>query len=480
MSAPLRTSLSVSTFSVALLFAGCGGGGSSAPSPTVLNVNNSMEPASPVDLAIEVNGSGFQGAPGQVVFTQGTNVSTVTPDVAGWSDTGIVVTVPSSGSEGAFTVPGTVMVSVLTSSGSSTEVAVELVAIPVFSNGDVQWATTTALPTALRGHRAAPFSNTPTSAYVVVTGGNDGTNNLSTVLTNTLADDGQVGTTWTATTSLPVPRAHHGMVSAHPGNSMVSSGSFVYVIGGQENQADAPGGTNTVYFASVSTVDGSVGTWSQTTALPVPLVGPAVTLYNNYVYVVGGLLTDGTPSSAVYSAALNSDGTLGSWGTETDYPVGVSFAAIFAFGGNLYVVGGDPGNSTDPNEQAEGADDVRLAPVLNGTVGSWVSTTKTLKRRAKHIVWPAFGQILVGEGVYQGGSQELVRNTVASDGTLPNWQSITNATQRPQADVYNTASLVSPIRPLNGGPRFLLLGGQVFSATPPGALTSTVYYNTAP
>src|SRR2546427_4994336 len=75
---------------------------------------------------------------------------------------------------------------------------------------------------------------------------------------------------------------------------------------------------------------------------------------------------------------------------------------------------------------------------------------------------------------------ELERSVVQSDNTLASFNGITSSANQIGANVYNAAVLVSPLQSPTATPRFLLLGGQTFSATPPGALSSTVYYNNAP
>jgi len=455
----------------------------------ISNINSSTNPSSPVGLAIEINGSGFQSAPGQVVFTQGSIMAPVTPNAAGWSDSSIVVVVPSGSSASSFTVPGTVSVTVKTSGGTSNAVNLAVVPNITFNVNNVTWTTTTPLPKALTGLGAVPVPGTSTSAFVVVAGGFDGTANVSTVLSNTLAADGSVGTNWSAisTNPLPAPRAHFGMVVAHAGNSLVPAGSaFLYVIGGQANSTDTPGGTNTVFMASVNVNTGAVGTWtSLSSTLPASLVGPAVALYNGHIYVVGGLTTASTPSANVFSAAVNSDGTLSSWSTSTNaYPIGVSFATAFGFGGNLYVLNGDSQSSTDPNGQGlqPGIQDVRFASARNGVVGTWTLTNTTIKKRKKQNTWLAFGQVIDAEGIYDGnpGSLELERSVINSDGTLASWNGITSSVNQIKANVYNAAAFVSPLQSPTGNPRFLLLGGQAFSFTPPGALSSAVHVNNAP
>jgi hypothetical protein len=330
--------------------------------------------------------------------------------------------------------------------------------------------------------------NSSTSAFVVVTGGYDGTKNTTTVLTNTLNTGGALGASWTvAANPLPQSRAHHGMVEADPGNSPVGANSrFVYVIGGQQNLGDTQG-TETVLRASVDPGTGAVGTWTTLSSTPLPqaLVGPAVTIFDGYIYVVGGWTAAGTPSANVYSAAVQSDGTLSAWTTSANpYPTAVSFATVFGSGSNLYVLGGDSQISPDPNSQTgAGINNVPYASALNGKVGRWTSTNSTMAARKKQATWFASGHVLDAEGVYNPVPLELEQTVVQSDNTLAGFTGITGATNQINANVYNAAALVSPLLSTEGTPRFLLLGGQAFTPntpTVPSPLSAAVYVNTAP
>jgi hypothetical protein len=470
----------------AVAVVGCGGGGGTPPPPvpSITNINNSTTPTSPVNLAIGINGSGFQTAPGQVIFTQGSISATVTPAAGGWSTASIVAVVPSGNGTTNFTVPGTVTVTVKTSGGTSNGVTLNLVQTSAFSPNSLTWGVATPLPQALTGLRAVAVQSSNTSAFVVVAGGFSGTANVSTVYTNTLAQDGTLGTTWTTSNNaLPATLAHFGMVEANAQNSLVPANShFIYVIGGQANSSDTPGGTNTVYVASVDPTNGTVGTWKTlTSTLPDSLSGPAVTIYNGYIYVAGGLTTSQTPTSDVFSAPINADGTLGSWTKSTNaLPLNISFATAFGFGGNLYVLNGDPNGSSDPNQSATvGLPDVRIAPANNGVVGTWALTNTTIKKRKKHNTWVAFGQVIDAEGIYDGGTGlEVEKSSVNADGTLAPWNGLTG-THVPSANVFNAASLVSPLLSSAGNPRFLLFGGETVTATP-GVPTALVFVNTAP
>ncbi len=475
---------------------GCGGGGSSTPPPVpnIQNINSSTAPTSPVNLPIEINGSGFQAAPGKVVFTQGSITATVVPSTSGWSDTGIVAVVPAGNGTTSFTLPSTVSVTVVTSGGTSNAVTLNLIQTLIFNPSLMGWTTTMALPKATTGLRAVPVpGSTSSTAFAIVTGGYDGTANTTTVWANNLNADGTVGsatnTTWTTIITNPLPdtRAHHAMAVADPTNSLVAaSARFVYVIGGQKLSTDAPGGTNTIFMASVNPTTGAVGTWQTlTSTLPQQLVGMSATVYNGFLYVAGGLTTGALPSAAVYSAPINGDGTLGTWTTAANaLPTATAFGTMFSFGGKLYFINGDPNNSTTPNAQGTGTANVYFSNVSHGVVGTWtLNPNLTIKGRAKGILFAAFGQVIAGEGIYNGspGSTEFERSTVNPDGTLASWNGLTGS-QVPSANVYNAGAFVSPLISPAQTPRFLLLGGQAFTATtgPGGALSSTVHVNNAP
>lgn len=474
---------------------GCGAsGGTKDPVPQIQNINSSTTPTSPVNLPIEINGSGFQTAPGKVVFTQGSISATVVPSSGGWSDTGIVAVVPAGSGSTNFTLPGTISVTVETSGGTSNAVNLNLIQTLSFSPSNMAWTTTLALPKPLTGLRAIAVPGaTSSTAFAVVTGGYDGTANSNVSYSINLNPDGTVGSTtnisWTTiqANSLPETRAHHAMAEADPTNSLVATNArYVYVIGGQKLSTDAPGGTDSIFMSTVDPTAGSIPTWQAlTSTLPQQLLGASAAVYNGYLYLAGGLTTGALPSSAVYSAPIKSDGTLGTWTTATNaLPTATAFGSMFAFGGKLYFINGDPNNSTTPNDQDSGTNNVYYATITRGTVGAWTLTSSlTSKSRNKGILFAAFGQVINGEGIYNGnpGSSEFERSTVNADGSLASWNGLTGSNVS-NANVYNASAFVSPLISPTQTPRFLFLGGQEFTGTsgPGGALSSTVYVNSAP
>ena len=487
-------------WTVGAFLGGCGGSGSHAPVPVIQNINSSTAPTSPVNLPIEINGSGFQAAPGKVVFTQGNITATVVPNASGWTDTGIIAVVPAGNGNTNFTLPGIVSVTVVTSGGTSNAINLNLIQTLTFNPSLMSWTTTTPLAKALTGLRAVAVpGSTSSTAFAIVTGGYDSAASANSNLTysDNLNADGTVGSAtnvnWTtiSASSLPDTRAHHAMAEADPTNSLVAvTARVIYVIGGQKLSTDAPGGTNTVFMASVDPTAGTVGTWQAlSSTLPQSLVGLSATAYNGYLYVAGGLNTNGAPQSTVYSAPINADGTLGSWTmSQNPLPTATAFGSMFAFGGKLYFIDGDPNNSTTPNNQGVGTTNVYFADIVRGVVGMWTQNPSlTIHDRAKGILWSAFGQVISGEGIYSGNaggcpaSGETEVSTVHADGTLSSWNGLTGSNV-PCANLYNGAAFVSPLISAANTPRFLLLGGQAFTGTtgPGGTVSSTVYVNSAP
>ena len=489
------------------LLAGCGGGSGNSntttppPVPAIQNINSSTTPTSPVNLPIEINGSGFQGAPGKVTFTQGSLSVDVTPAATAWSDTGVVAAVPAGNGTTNFAVPGTVKVTVTTSGGTSNAVSVTLVPMLTFNPSQMGWSTTVPLPTALTGLRAVAVPGATTaSAFAVVTGGFNGLANTPTVWSIVLNQDGTVGSTtdplWTTIVNPPLPTtlAHHAMAEADDTNSLVPVGSrYIYVIGGQVNATD-PAGSNKVYIASVNSTTGAVGAWTTSmNNLPQELYGLTATVHNGYLYVAGGVGTSGAPVAAVYSAPINSDGTLGTWTTASNaLPSARAFGTMFVFGGVMYYIDGDVNTGVPPNDQGVGDTSIYYAGAIRGVVGSWtLNGNATIHDRAKGILFTAFGQVISAEGVYTGsvGSGEMETSTINSNNTandaLNSWNGLTGSTgQAPKANVYNAAGITSPLvtASTTPAPRFLILGGQALTGTtgPGGALSSTVYYNSKP
>jgi hypothetical protein len=146
-------------------------------------------------------------------------------------------------------------------------------------------------------------------------------------------------TTGTGAYTLPAPRM---------GYSVVTLGSYVYLIGGYETNVVA-----TVLRATVQS-DGTLSPFTQlptTGANAVVLTAPrqdmALASTGNWLYVIGGDTGGTDPLKTVERAAINPDGTISSFSLVSGVNLvnqRRSFTAAIV-GGLLYVIGGQMGGS---------------------------------------------------------------------------------------------------------------------------------------
>ncbi len=169
----------------------------------------------------------------------------------------------------------------------------------------------------------------------------------------------------------------NGFTSARYSHNVQIYNGYLYVMGGC---TDTNSGLKTcqtigsdVQYAAVN-ANGTVGTWTSanTGAAFTARYGFAAVTYNGYIYVMGGCTAvDGlgncsTLTNATQYAAINSTGTLGAWATSaTTFTTARYQFSATVYNGYIYISGG---NAT--------YNDVQYAPInANGTLGTWLSTT---------------------------------------------------------------------------------------------------------
>jgi hypothetical protein len=160
---------------------------------------------------------------------------------------------------------------------------------------------------------------------------------------------------WTATTSYPVSVL---------GSSCATDGGYIYCVGG-----DAAGLVNSVYSAPISS--SGIGTWTlQTHSYPTNVYLPSCAIAAGYIYCVGGLVAADTNTNAVYYAQLTS-GSVGVWGSGTNYPTNIEAESCVISGGYITCVAG----LTFPAFVSTITNAVYYAQVSSSGVGAWSSTT---------------------------------------------------------------------------------------------------------
>lgn len=204
-----------------------------------------------------------------------------------------------------------------------------------------------------------------------------------------------------------------------------------------------------------------LGAWTTYTALPATIYFSSVIVTNSRVFILGGLISGGW-SGVVYTAPINTDGTLGTWATTTSLPATVGYSeAVVVSGGvvetsRVYVLASQVASAESPN--------VYSAPVnANGTLGAWVTLAPLpINLRYTQAVQTRTRLYLLG-GLSNGVAMASVYSApINPDGSLGLWVAGANL---PATVVYSQAVVIKD--------KVFLLGGQIA-----GSFSAVVYQAT--
>jgi hypothetical protein len=212
---------------------------------------------------------------------------------------------------------------------------------PINADGTLgTWVTdTNSLPGPLYASQAIVTKN-----RVYLLGGSNGSSHISTVYIASINADGTLGTWVTDTNSLPGPLTY---------SQAIVTKNRVYLLGGN---------TDTVYTAPIN-ADGTLGTWTTDSLLPSFMTTSQAIVTKNRVYLIGDYNVS-NPRDIVYTAPINADGTLGTWTTDTSLPVAMYSHQAITTKNKVYLLGG--------YNQNGGILEIYSAPInVDGTLGTW-------------------------------------------------------------------------------------------------------------
>ena len=236
------------------------------------------------------------------------------------------------------------------------------------------------------------------------------------------------GTLGTWVTDTPLPGA------VYLSQSIVTN-NRVYLLDGWSN------GTYsfTVYTAPINT-DGTLGAWVINTPLPVAVTYSQAIVTNNRVYLLGGRI-NGAYSSSVYTAPINPDGTLGTWVDSIPLPGAVGYSQAIVTNSRVYLLGGY--NGTPLNT-------VYTAPINpDGTLGAWVTGVPLPVTMYNSQTIVTNNRVYLLGGINNGAySSKVYTAPINANGTLGAW---VTTTPLPGAVTYSHAIVTSS--------RVYLLGG---------------------
>lgn len=202
---------------------------------------------------------------------------------------------------------------------------------PVASMGTpASWSCPATLPTA--SNSAKTFSHPVIIGdYVYRFGGyNNAVGGLASVARAPLSSP----TSWTNYPNV--------LSAAIYGQAVAVVGNYVYLLGGYSSTAGAP--VNTIYRALITSDLTSPSSWSSGGVTAVANYLHGVAIDANNIYLIGGYLTGGTPTAAIYKLPLGtlSAGSVaaGSWTSAGTLPRAMYPIIPFVDGDKLYMGGG--------------------------------------------------------------------------------------------------------------------------------------------
>lgn len=198
------------------------------------------------------------------------------------------------------------------------------------------------------------------NGYIYVAGGCTSTTDCTAATSNVsyaaVDVNGNIGTWSNTTAALPAARTW---------GKLETAGGSLYYMGGQSNTSTDE--RSEVYYATPSS--GNISSWgTASNALPAARTKFGSAVWNDRIYVVGGLNSSATTTATVYvSPQLSSGGNITSaWSTEsTSFDVARSGLTVMAYANNLYVFGGYDGANYLSDSQYSQINS------STGNVGSW-------------------------------------------------------------------------------------------------------------
>lgn len=312
---------------------------------------------------------------------------------------------------------------------------------PINSDGTLgAWRTSGTLPVSLGN---AQTYVTKTAVYLL--GGSSNTTLFSTVYKATINVDGILGS-FSAVTSIP---------STLHCSSIIVTNNRIYLLGGAvDNTANS---TSAIYSAPIlegsndyssyyaddtvnymmpgsgkpwqqqyqinTTQSGDITGWATTTSLPISLRSAQTVVTKNRVYILGGWNSSNVPSSAVYTAPINSDGTLGTWVLDTALPATNVESQVIVTKNYVYLLGGITTSSVLVST-------IYAAPInTNGTIGTWTSAGNL------PVTLASFSAIITKKRIYVIGGRSAASTYVSTvytaiindNGTLGGWSTSPNS-----------------------------------------------------
>ena len=168
-----------------------------------------------------------------------------------------------------------------------------------------------------------------TSSRVFLLGGNNGSAAINTIFSAVIQTDGTLGA-FTSVGTLPSNLSH---------SSVAVTQNRVFLLGGWNGSATI----NTIHSAVIQ-ADGTLGAFTAVGTLPTVLAHSSVLVTTSRVFLFGGY-THASNTANIFSALINTDGTLGAFTVTGSLPSVQNNTPVIATSSRVFLLGGWNGSA---------------------------------------------------------------------------------------------------------------------------------------
>ncbi len=229
----------------------------------------------------------------------------------------------------------------------------------------------------------------------------------------------------------------YSLPAARSNFSLVAYNGFLYALGGMDSAGNR---TNTVYIAKLGangepqlwhptdTNKNNWVYWYQGANLSSTRSDGGAVAYNNRLYLLGGRSGSGTPVNTTELAAINANGTLGTWATGPTLPAALYGHGVQVYNDRLYAIGGASSVGGAPSGNVYY---VKLN--ADGTLNNWIQTISFSPGRMSiggnlSVIWGAYIYVVGGcSAVNASGYCTTVESgakvaSINADGSIDSWK----------------------------------------------------------
>lgn len=299
------------------------------------------------------------------------------------------------------------------------------------------------------------------NGFIYIAGGCTSSTDCTTATDNvqfaSLSSTGAIGS-WANTNDSTLP-------AVRTWGQLEAAGGTLYYIGGQDSTDTNE--QSTVYYGTPNVSTGDVSSWNTASnGLPAARTKHSAAVWNDRIYITGGLDGSAAVSATVYvSPQLSSGGDIGSaWSSSTAFNVARSGHATVAYANNLYVFGGHDGSNYLSDSQYTQINS-------DGTVDSWSYTTSlpTRLRQAEGFAANGFMYLIGGRSADTTCESNTIVAPISANTTVASGNNPTGVGEWYETNIKYTGDRYGAAAVYNEGKVYLLGGGCGATITYTGA-----------